>query len=178
MIRARRFELVDGDGRLRAELRASNAPDGGGGVSLTLFDRQGRARAAVEVDDTGAAFGLNEASQEARVASISVRDPEPSDRAGNICLHLRPYSDEQDEGEVEISVAPGGAPLIATYNREGGITRGDIEERLARCEEQIKDVFRAREVSAAPRLDSSERCYPAGRDTAREASDTILSLDY
>lgn len=153
-VRARRIELVDDSGQVRASL--TTPADTGyqtGVVSFKLYDRQGRARAAIEVDDMGAAFGLNDATEEDRVASLYVRDASPNEGSrdrGNVCLNV--HADGLDGPTVELSVAPGEEPVVGTYHPDAfglfGKGGGDLEERLQRVAYGVDSLSMAFTVAA------------------------------
>jgi hypothetical protein len=134
-VRARRIELVDDSGRVRASLGTPDDTEYRTGVvSLELYDRQGRARATIKVDDEGGSFGLNDTTED-NVALLYVRDPdEETNDAGNISLHLGTIG--QGGPEIELSVAPDEDAMIGTFS--DGTGRGDLEERLHRVEHTIR----------------------------------------
>jgi hypothetical protein len=134
-VRTRRIELVDDSDRVRASLSTPDDTEYRTGVvSLTLYDRHGRARAAIEVDDEGGSFGLNDTTED-NVALLYVRDPhEETNDAGNISLYLGTIG--QGGPEIELSVAPGEDAMIGTFS--DGTGRGDLEERVAKVERTIR----------------------------------------
>jgi hypothetical protein len=88
VLRARRFELVDDDGSVRAVLGTHPHPDPDAPpvYGLSLLDRDGRQRVWLELSDTGPALAFDRGGNQ--LIEVGVNDPGTECEPGGAYLHL------------------------------------------------------------------------------------------
>lgn len=116
-MRASRFEVVDGEGRVRAVLGLlDTVPGGDPDVGLVLLDQQGRRRLWVAIEPTGPVVVVD---QDGNIAfELGVHDPD--DEGGHVGAYLvvadrdgRPAAGWRvdDDGTVtDLGLGTGGGP--------------------------------------------------------------------
>ncbi len=85
-VQARRFELVDDDGRVLAVLGLLDGRPGRAPAGLALFDEHGRARVWMALGDDGPALVFDQGGND--VVHLGVSDPGPDALHVGAHLHL------------------------------------------------------------------------------------------
>lgn len=133
VVKARRFEVVDAAGKVRARLSV-----GPTGPSLDLYDGSGNERASLfAVPDGSPGLDLHDAAGKARAGLAVFSDGRPflglSDAAGKqrAVLSVSPdggadleLSDAAEKLRVLLSVLPDGSPFLGMSDAAGGAAGG------------------------------------------------------